>query len=153
MAKPVKLSKGKKITFAPPRSGARGQYDWDRWFNPDPHKFPEGLVLLEQSLGEKDESGNVVNVTEKRDFSMSPKFMVLKIRGAARRRFKIVQVTRNDADGNRMEDAIIIQARDMTEDEKHIERVRRSDRKLAKLKKKEAAEAKAQGAPSATAVA
>lgn len=154
MPKAVKLGKGKEITFDSIGNGATFErvYDWKSWLNPDPKQFPGGYVLLEQSLGEKDDKGNVVKVTEKRDFNVSMFTMIGAIIGAARRNFKHVDISRRDADGEKLVNAVIIRARDMTEDEKFLEMSRRSNVKLRKLKKQqeaaEVARTQQQGPPS-----
>lgn len=142
MAKPVKLGKGKVFTFK--SAGSKSKYPWDKLCNPDEDKFPGGLVLLEQDEGEKDpKTGTVVNVTKKNDFNMTVDLMINRVRVESRKRYKVAQFSRYDADGNRLENSFIYKVRDMTFDEKHIEDVRRSEVKLRKIREKEAEEAEA----------
>ena len=139
MAKPVKLAKGKEFHFPTSRSGKASKYPWDEWFNPDPNKYASGLVMLEQSTGEKDEKGNVISVEDKLDYEVSTEQMVIKIKGAARKRYKVVQVSRHDVDGNLLDGAVIIKTRDMTEDEREAEDIYRAEKKAAKQEASEAA--------------
>src|SRR4051812_6916164 len=60
MAQKVKMPKGRDFQFKTAKSGG-SKYDWDGWFD-------GSLLLIEQSVGEKDDKGNVVKVTEKRDY-------------------------------------------------------------------------------------
>lgn len=129
MAKPVKLAKGREFQFKSGRGGALSKYDWDAWFNGD-------LLLLEQSTGDKDNLGNVVSVDKKADYDVSTNTMPGKLKFAARKRYKVVQISRVDADGNNLENSIIVRARDMNADEKMEENRKRAEEKAAREAKK-----------------
>ena len=134
VAKSVKVGKGKEFVFAPTSGGGQAlKYAWDEWFNPDPKAFPNGLVYLERSTGTENEKGAIVDVSEKRDFEVSVEAMPPKIKTAARKRYKVVQISRLDADGNKLEDALIIRARDMTAEERVEEDQLRAEEKAAKV--------------------
>ena len=133
VAKSVKVGKGKEFVFAPTSGGGQAlKYPWDEWFNPDPKQFPNGLVWLERSEGTEDDKGTITEVSEKRDYEVKTEAMPPKIKTAARRRYKVVQISRLDADGNKLEDAIIIRARDMTAEERADEDQLRAEEKAAK---------------------
>jgi hypothetical protein len=102
MAQKVKLKKGQEFHFVSPKPGGAAQsiYPWDEWLSGD-------LLMLEQSQGERD----------------------AKLHTAARRRYKVVQVSRVDADGKRLTNALIIRARDMDADERELEDIQRADDK------------------------
>lgn len=117
MAKHVKLAKGKEFVFA--KSGGLSKYPWDQWLNGD-------LLLLEQSVLDVDG-----NVTEKRDFDVAVDAMVAKLRTATRRRYKMVQVSKKDSDGQKIEGGLIIKAHDMTAEQRQAEDVRRAELKAA----------------------
>ncbi len=140
MAKPVKLAAGKEFTFAQGGSSEASKYPWDEWFSGD-------LLMLEQSLGDKDEDGSVtkVHAKGKRDFEVPVDAMPPKIKTAARRRYKVVQVSRKDADGKKLDNAVIIKARDMTADERVAEDTLRAEEKI----KRETKEAEKKAAASA----
>jgi len=76
------------------------EYPWDEWFSGD-------LLLLEKSRD-----------GEKKDFDVDVKSMRKRIEEAARCRYKFVQISRFDADGNNLVDSLIIRARDMTTKER-----------------------------------
>jgi hypothetical protein len=137
MAKPVRLGKGKEFHFATSgRGGGESKYPWDEWFSPDPKLYPSGLVMLERSSGKENDKGTIVEISEKRDYEVSTDAMPPKIKTAARRRYKVVEISRKDAEGNKLEDALIIRARDMTADEKQEENVLRAEEKAeAKAKR------------------
>lgn len=139
MAKPVKLGKGKEFTFAAPaKDGGETKYPWDSWFNGD-------LLLLEQSLGTKDDKGTVVEVSHggKRDYEVDTSAMPAKMKTAARRRYKVVQISRIDADGKRLKDSLIIRARDMTAEERQAEDTLREEEKAENFMRRKAAKEKA----------
>jgi hypothetical protein len=95
------------------RAGDGGtKYPWDEWFSGD-------LLLLEKSTD-----------AEKKDFDVDVDSMPPRIKAAARRRYKIVQISLLDADGNKLADSLIIKARDMTAEE----RVAEDRRRAGKLK-------------------
>ncbi len=138
--KAVKMPKGREFVFKASKGGAAVQkYDWDTWFNPDLTKFPGGLVLLEQSDGTKDAKGTVVDVTRKGNYEVDTDAMPPKIKTAARKRYKVVLISRLDGDGQKLKDAIIIKARDMTPDEKTAEDLRRAEEKAEKEAKEKSA--------------
>lgn len=129
MAQKVKLSKGKEFNFAAAKTQA-SKYPWDEWFNGD-------LLMLEQSVGTKDEKGTVVEVTEKRDFEVATDAMPAKLKTAARRRYKVVQISKRDADGNKLDNALIIKARDMDTQERQDEDLLRAEEREARKAKGE----------------
>ena len=131
MSKPVKLKAGREFTFRSGARGGRSKYDWDAWFTGE-------LLLLEQSAGDKAEDGSIALVTHKRDYDGSTNAMVPKLKIAGRRRYKVIQVSRVDVDGNPLKDSLIIRSRDMTDDERMGEDLLRAEEKAA-LKAKRAA--------------
>lgn len=119
MAKPVKLKGGKEFSFVS-KSGVEAKYPWDEWFNGD-------LLMLERSEGTENEKGTIEAPTTTRDYNVSTNAMIPKIHTAARRRYKVVQISRVDADGKRLQDALIIRARDMDQDERVAEDIKRAE--------------------------
>ena len=112
MAKQVKLAKGKEFTFRTAGNGqAVSKYPWDEWFNGH-------LMMIEESTE-----------TEKRDYDVETNFMPAKLKTAARRRYKVVQISRYDADGAKLNKALIIKARDMNADEHIAEDITRAEEK------------------------
>ena len=75
------------------------KYPWDEWFSGD-------LLLLEKSTD-----------GEKKDFDADVDSMPQRIKKAARRRHKIVQISHLDPDSKKLADSLIIRARDMTAEE------------------------------------
>ena len=67
----------------------------------------------------------------KKDFDVETNAMPAKIKTASRKRYKVTQVSRRDADGNKLDDALIIKARDMDDAERQAEDVRRAELKAA----------------------
>lgn len=133
MAKQVKLGKGKEFVFAAPKAGGfASTYPWDQWFSPDPKEFPSGLVLIERSVFKSAGDGDGLVVSEKKDYDVPTNHMVPKLHTAARRRYKVVQISRHDADGKRLVDSLIIRARDMTPDERAEEDAQRVVEKAEK---------------------
>ncbi len=133
VAKSVKVGKSKEFTFAPTSGGGQPlKYPWDEWFSPDPKAFPGGLVYLERSVGTENDKGTITDIEEKRDFEVPVDAMSPKIKTAARKRYKVCQISRLDADGNRLEDALIIKARDMTPEERTNEDLLRAEEKANK---------------------
>lgn len=123
MAKLVKVPKGKEFQFKPSRSGGgNGKYNWDEWLNGQ-------TWMLEQSVGDKNDIGGVENVTEKRDYDIPTNYMPAKLKLAARKQYKVVQISRTDIDGERLKDALIIKARDMDADERAGEDLLRAEEK------------------------
>lgn len=147
MPKPVKLAKGKEFTFASVRGGGQPpKYPWDEWFNGE-------LLLLEQSVGTKDESGVITEIAKggKRDYELNTDQMPGKIKVSARRKYKVVQISRLDPDGKRLVDSLIIRARDMTPEERTAEDLQRAEEEQERAAKKaEKKAAKANPAPTAT---
>lgn len=131
MSKTVKLGKGKDFTFASPAPGGGqpSKYPWDEWFDGT-------LLLLERSFGDQDDAGNITNVHDKKDYEVGTNAMVPKMKTAARKRYKVVQVSRLDQDGKRLVDSLIIRARDMTADERDAEDILRAEEKAEKKAKK-----------------
>ena len=125
MSKQVKMAKGKEFTFAPTGGGV-SKYPWEQWFNGD-------LLLLEQDA--VNEAGETVH---KRDYEVATDAMPPKIKTAARRRYKVVQISRKDADGHKLGEAIIIKARDMTPEERTTEDLLRAEEKEAAKARREA---------------
>lgn len=146
MAKQVKLRKGQEFTFKTAKGGGASKYPWDEWLNGD-------LLLLERSSGTEDDKGTVVNITDKRDFEVQRDAMPAKLKTAGRRRYKVVQISKRDADGKPLEnDGLIIQARDMDATERQAEDLLRAEeREEAKQKREEkkAAAAAPAAAPAA----
>lgn len=141
MAKPIKLKKGEEFDFGSASGGGGGgKYPWDEWFNGD-------LWLLERSSGTEDEKGTITTVSDKRDYEVPTDAMPPKIKTAARRRYKICQVSRRDKDGNRLVESLIIRARDMTAEERDAEDLKRAEEKEAKKAEALANGAKSQGQP------
>lgn len=139
MAKQVKLTKGKEFQFNVAGGRDVTKYPWDEWFD-------GRLIMLERSSGGENEKGTIVDVTEKRDYEVPTNGMPPKIHTAARRRYKVVQISRLDPDGNRLKDALIIRARDMTPEERVEEDLLRAEEKEeAKAKKSAATKTSANG--------
>lgn len=132
MPKVVKLPKGREFEFVSGRQRGESRYDWDNWLNGD-------LLMLEQSTGTKNEKGDVTEVEDRKDYEVNTNQMVLKVKLAARQRYKVAEVSRYDADRKRLVDAIIIRARPMTDDERDAEDARREEVK-EKLREKKAEE-------------
>jgi hypothetical protein len=123
MAKEFKLPKShKEFTFK--SAAAASKYPWDEWFSGK-------LLLLERSDVDKD--GNLTPSGEKRDFEVERDAMPAKIKTAARRRYKVVQISKRDHEGKPLEhDGLIIKARDMMADERQAEDVLRAEEKAAR---------------------
>ncbi len=135
MAKQVTMAAGAKFEFKTGKVGGETKYAWDEWLNGD-------LLMIEQSIGRKDEKGTVVEVSEKRDYELDTDFMPPKLKTAARRRYRVVEISRKDADGNKLVQALIIRSRELTPDEKIAEDKLRAKEKVerkAKLAKEAAA--------------
>lgn len=120
MAKLLKMPKGKEFQFHPSKSRGQSKYDWDSWLDGQ-------TWVLEQSIGERGENGSVVNITEKRDYEVPTNYMPAKLKLAGRKRYKVVQVSRVDHNGERLKEALIIRARDMTDDERVDEDLLRAE--------------------------
>lgn len=142
MAQKVHLKKGKEFVFKAPAAGGALKYPWDEWFDGT-------LWMLERSEGPENEKGTIEAPTVARDYGVPTNAMVPKLHTAARRRYKVVQISRYDADGNRLKDALIIKARDMTPDERVAEdQLRAEEKEALKAKRLEEIKAKNAGAPS-----
>ena len=104
--KTVKLPKGKTFEF---KSGGRqsSKYPWD--------------AIL---------SGELVQITKGEDYSVETDAMVPKIKSAARRRYKTVKISTRDHEGVKLVDSLIVQAFDMTADERAKEDQRRAQDKI-----------------------
>lgn len=137
MPKPVKLGKGREFEFKSAKPGSESKYDWASWFNPDPAKFPNGLVMLVQSTGKKDAKGTVVEVDEKGDYDIDTNGMVPKLKNAARRFYKNIKVSRFGPDGEKLEGALIFKVSDMTSEERTAEDVLRAEEKEAAADRRE----------------
>ncbi len=123
MASKVKLAKGKTFQFSTTGSGGAAKYPWAEWFCGD-------LLMLERSTptDEPDavnDKGTIVKVQDKKDYEVPTTAMFPKTKTAARNAYKIVQMSSRDADGKKLKDAIIIQARDMTPEERTAEDAQR----------------------------
>ncbi len=138
MAKPVKLAKGKEFHFNVAGARTETKYPWDEWFSGN-------LLLLERSSGNENNKGTIVEISEKRDYEVPTLGMPPKINTAARRRYKVCQISRMDADGTKLKDALIIKARDMTPEERVEEDILRQDEKAELKQRKAAAKASANG--------
>lgn len=144
MAKQVKLKGGREFNFAQAtRQGAEAKYPWDEWFNGT-------LLLLERHEGVENEKGTITEeaATEKKDFGVSVNAMVPKLNTAARRRYKVCDISRFDADGKRLKDALIIRARDMTQEERAEEDALRAEEKAKARARRAGASANGHGEPS-----
>ena len=111
--KQVKLPKGKTFEFR--TAGAQSKYKWDDMFTGD-------LILIEKGS----------------DYDVSTDAMGPKVKSAARRRYKVVSVSRKDAEGKPLGDALILQSRDMTHEEKQAEDLRRAEHKAERAAEREA---------------
>ena len=122
MATKVKLGKGKEFEFRQAKGGAlSAKYPWDEWLGGD-------LLLLERSDVNGD--GELVPGGTKRDFEVDRDAMPGKLKFAARRRYKIVQISKRDADGQKIQhEGLIIKGREMTGDERYAEDVLRAEEK------------------------
>lgn len=136
MAKLVKMPKNREFVFKAPSKGKESRYDWAEWFKTNDDGQGQ-LLMLEQSAGDKDDNGDVVEVTEKRDYESRTDQMPGKIKAAARRHYKVVQISRTDYDNNKLENSLIIKARDMTPDEVEAEDIRRAEEKAALVTKRQ----------------
>lgn len=139
MATKVKLPKGKEFTFAAAKGGFGAKYPWDEWFNGD-------LLLLERSEGPENEKGTVIEGQEtvKRDYGVPRNAMFPKIKTAARRRYKVVQTSSRDVDGNKLpHGGIIIKGRDMTSEERVEEDMLRAEERAKAEANGEAEQAEA----------
>lgn len=122
MAKPVKLKKGAEFNFT--KKGTASKYPWNEWFNGD-------LLMIERSEGPENEKGTIEVPTVAKDYGVPNDAMPPKIKTAARRRYKVCETSRVDADGQKLKDAFIIRARDMTADERIAEDLKRAEEKAA----------------------
>lgn len=133
MAKQVKLARGREFNFEQAGKGKAAKYPWDEWFNGD-------LLMLERHDGPENAKGTIEDdkATTKRDYGVPNNAMVPKIHTAARKRYKVCQISRYDADGKRLKNALIIRARDMNAEERVAEDLLRQEEKAkAKAKKAE----------------
>lgn len=131
VATKINLKKGKEFHFVDRAVGGVTKYPWDEWFD-------GSLYLLERSSGPENEKGTI-EVPEEggaRDFGVSINAMIPKLHTAARRRYKVVQVSRNDEHGNRLTNGLIIRARDMSDEERTAEDVLRAEEKEAAKEKR-----------------
>ena len=119
MATKVRLKKGQELVKARSGGGA-AKYDWDAWFDGD-------IWRIERSEGSQNDKGTIEVPTVTRDYGVPTNAMPPKIQTAARRRYKVAEVFRNDTDGNRLKDALLIRARDMDDDERMAEDLLRAE--------------------------
>lgn len=123
MAKQVKLPKGvETFNFGATGSGAV-KYPWGEWFSGE-------LLEIERSVptDEPDavnDKGTIVKIKTKGDYEVPTGAMLPKTKTAARARYKVCGMSRVDAKGKRLKDSIIIQARDMTPEERIAEDAQR----------------------------
>lgn len=136
MAKVVKLPKNKEFNFKQTSGGGSSKYPWSEWLNGD-------LLLLEQSEGDKDEAGTVVTVKTKKDFEVSAEAMRGKTKTAARKLYKVADISFRDADGKKLVDSLIIRGRDMTAEERQAEDILRAEERDAAKTLREAINAEA----------
>lgn len=128
MAKPVKMPKGKEFDFGAASSSVSAKYPWDEWFN-------GSLLMIERSEGPENAKGTIEVPTLEKDYGVPTDAMIPKLHTAARRRYKVVQISRKDHDGKKLKDALIIKARDMMFDEKAAEdQLRQEEKEDAKTK-------------------
>lgn len=106
--KTFKFAKGKSLDNlrAHKGGGAGSKYKWDEIFN-----------------------GEANLITKGDDYTVDTLAMPPKIKTAARRRYKVAEVFSKDPDGNKLTDALIVIARDMTADERQAEDVKRAEEK------------------------
>lgn len=109
----------KSFTFKPAPSKA-SKYKWDEILNGEAQQIFRG----------KD-----------KDYEVETDAMAPKIKTAARRRFKTVKISRLDEKGNKLKDSLILQAFDMTAEERAEENARRKAKKDARRAEREAAKA------------
>lgn len=123
MPKLVRLPKNKEFEFKSSKSGGfASKYPWDQWFD-------GSLLLLERSEGPENDKGTIEEPTVEKDYGVPNDAMGPKIHTAARRRYKVVQISKLDADGHRLKDSLIIRARDMTPEERQEEDILRAEEK------------------------
>jgi hypothetical protein len=84
--------------------GGGTKYPWAKWFN-----------------------GTLWHIEKGTDYTVETDMMPGELKSAARSRYKIVQISRLDADGNKLADSLIIRARDMTAAERVAEVLRRAE--------------------------
>ncbi len=132
MASKVKVAKGKTFEFTTSATSFAAKYPWDEWFSGD-------LLMLERSEGSENDKGTIEVPTVAKDYGVPNDAMLPKIKTAARARYKVCQISRKDADGVRLVNALIIRARDMDAAERAEEDLLRVEEKRAK-KLMEAAE-------------
>jgi hypothetical protein len=89
--------------------GGGTKYPWAEWFNGT-------LRLIEKGT----------------DYTVETDKIPGKVKNAARRLYKIVQISRRDADDNKLADSLIIRARDMTAAERVAEDLRRAEQTKGK---------------------
>lgn len=118
MPKVFKFSKGKSIeNLRAHKGGGSGtsKYPWDQIFD-----------------------GNANVITKGEDYNVETDAMPPKIKTAARRRYKMVEVFTKDPDGNKLEDQLIVIATDMTPEQRQAEDVKRAEEKAKRAAKGEA---------------
>lgn len=126
MAREFKMPKGGKLSKT--QGGGMGtKYPWDEWFSGKPP-----MILIERHDGPETAKGTIPDeaATTKRDYGVPTNAMHPKIKTAARRRYKIVDVYRRDHEGNRLENGgLILVPRNMDADERVAEDVLRAEEK------------------------
>ena len=122
----------REVLVTTAKGGTQSKYPWDDWFAPELDKdrkqvHDDGrgvLLLLERDLFNDD--GTLAD-RGKRDFDVAVNAMPAKLRTAARKRYKVCEISRLDPDGKRLVDSLIIRARDMTPDERVAEDLKRTE--------------------------
>lgn len=111
----------KKFEFKP--ASAKSKYPWDAMFNGDLNVLVKG-----------------------EDYDVDTAHMIPKLKTAARRRYKIVEVSTRDHKGDKLEDMLIIRARDMNEQERADEDAKRAQEKVNRAEARESEETAAEAA-------
>lgn len=109
----------KKFEFKSAKS-ASSKYPWDTWLN-----------------------GEINVLFKGEDFELETDAMPPKIKTAARRRYKTVKISTRDHNGNKLTDCLVIQAFDMTDEERQTEDIKRAEEKDRRTAEREAEKAAA----------
>lgn len=116
MPKVFKFTKGKSVeSLRAHKGGQASKYAWDAILNGDPQIITKG-----------------------EDYHAETDAMPPKIKLAARRRYKMVEVFQKDPDGNKLTDQLIVIATDMTPEQRQAEDVKRAEEKAKRAAKGEA---------------
>lgn len=109
MPKVFKFTKGKSVeNLRQHKGGGSGtsKYPWDTIFDGNPNVITKG-----------------------EDYTVETDAMGPKIKTAARRRYKTVEIFTKDPDGNKLTDQLIVIASDMTPEQRQAEDVKRAEEK------------------------